>query len=598
MGSRLRKWYHVLRERGLAFDAAMDAYMRHPMTVAGTNDALQGKLADEYWHWFKDQTYVKGSATARPATACRPDPNTASSVVQLDADTTQEKFVDHSNRRYALSGAVFRYKLPNSEPFPVTWRLWFTDSSNNPLAASDRAAIDTQPWRCSWSDPPVEIRVDPGQTRESGALAASVDVGTAKDDTATVVGGGAHYRLHAKPLRGEVVLEGPSGGLNVHITETITQGSKTVALSETSPGSGTYRLNLPVGRYNLEASGSGGYTARYSNVEVQENATTTPTPDSTPGREVVFLGRSSGGPVNLFLWDLDGGSVRALTSFADDTWADPNQWAVSFAAVRTQAGELVAVMLQDPGSFGTETLYRIDPAAAQAVFVADLPASYQRSYVNLGFQDGAGLPPVMRYFQDASGTQQLQTIDLSTGAITGAADLSGYATQCNWRPGRSVRLGSYLLGCSDYDTSGSGTSRTALVAAVPADASGYTGTLAVNPGFDQFEGPSDFGSAGSSASLLFVERALYPDFSSATGFVVNADSSANSFVALTGEEPYRCSPAPAWMQVVCLHPGGVVVYTVGSDGAITQTESFALPGGYAFETNQMDAVDFVEPLER
>ncbi|WP_456415245.1 carboxypeptidase-like regulatory domain-containing protein [Oceanithermus profundus] len=587
-------WYHVLRERGLAFDAAMDAYMRHPMTVAGANDALGGKLADEYWHWFKDQTYVKGAATARPAPGCRPDPNTAINVAQLNANTTSEAFVDHSYKRYVFSGAVFRYKLPNTEPFPVTWRLWFT-ISGDPLTPNDRNAVDTQAWSCSWQTGPVEIRVPPGQTLESGALAANVDLGAAADDEATLVGGGKPYRLHAKPLRGKVALDGPTGGLSVTVTELSTLGSMSFALTETSPGSGTYLIGLPVGRYDIRASGGGGYTATYRNVAVQEGATVTPAPENPPGREVVFLGRSSGGPLNLYLWDLDRGTVRALTSFADDTWADPATQAVSFAAVRTAAGDLVAVMLQDPGSSGTEVLYRLSLADAQAVPVANLPGSYQLSYVNLSFQEGGTLPAALRYFDDTLGTQQLQMIDLQTGEVVWTADVSGYATQCSWRPGRSVWAGGYLLGCGNMNPD---SSWTALVAAVPSPLGGYQGTLARNPAFMQFEGPADFGGIEFGNSMIFVERALYPDFSEATGFVVDANTTTSTFVALPGETPYGCSPAPKLMQVACLRTGGVVVHTVDGTGAVTQTESFALPGGYTIDTGQLDAIDFVEPLER
>ncbi|GEM89253.1 carboxypeptidase-like regulatory domain-containing protein [Oceanithermus desulfurans] len=587
-------WYHVLRERGLAFDAAMDAYMHEPMTVAGTNAALQGKLADEYWHWFKDQTYVKGPATARPAAACRPDPNAATGVVQLIANTTTEAFADHGHKRYAFSGAVFRYKLPNTEPFPVRWRLWFT-VSGDPLTPNDRSAIDTRSWSCSWQAGPAEVRVAPGQTFESGALAANLDLGAAKDDEATLVGGGKPFRLHAKPLRGEVVLEGPPGGLSADVTELGSLGSTSYALTETSPGSGNYRINLPVGRYDIRTSAPGGYAATYRNVVVQEGVAATPTPDGAPGREVVFLGRSSGGPLNLYLWDLDQGTVRALTSFNDDAWADPAAQAVSFAAVRTAAGELVAVMLQDPGSSGSETLYRLGPADAQAVTVASLPGSYQLSYVNLSFQDGGSLPAALRYFEDTLGTRQLQMIDLQTGEVVWTADVSGYATQCGWRPGRSVWAGGYLLGCGNMNPDASWT---ALVAAVPSPQGGYQGTIGRDPAFMQFEGPADFGGLDFGGSMLFVERALYPDFTEATGFVVNADTTSSTFVALPGEAPYRCSPAPGRMQVACLRAGGVVVHTVDPAGTVTRTESFALPAGYAIETGQLDAIDFVEPLER
>jgi len=274
-------WYHVLRERGLAFDAGMDAYMPKGMNLKGTDAALGG-LADEYWHWFKDQTYVKGPHTARPATKCRPDANTAN-VVHLTGGTVKEVWVDHGNNREVLNGSVFTFTLRNGEAFPVTWRVWFT-LQGDPLKPTDRAAIDKGSFACAFANPPVAITVAPGGVFQSGALAANVDLARGKDDDVPLAEGGKKFRLHAKPLRGTVrfpIPPAPDGGLGVAVMDEVSCGSSggggpcyTASYSLT-PSGGAYTLSLPVGQYYFFVSGAGGYTREYSYVDVTEDATVT-----------------------------------------------------------------------------------------------------------------------------------------------------------------------------------------------------------------------------------------------------------------------------------------------------------------------------------
>ncbi len=272
-------WYHVLRERGLAFDAGMDAYMPKGMDLRGTDAALGG-LAAEYWHWFKDQTYVKGPHTARPAAKCRPDPNTADAV-PLKGNTRTEVWVDHSNDRRVLNGSVFTFTLQNGEAFPVTWRVWFT-LQGDPLKPTDRAAVDKGGFSCAFANPPVEITVAPGGAFQSGALAANVDLARGKDDREPLAEGGKRFRLHAKPLRGTVrfpIPPAPDGGLSVAVMDEASCGGGGgpcyTASYSLAPSGGAYTLSLPVGQYSFFVSGAGGYTREYSFVDVTEDATVT-----------------------------------------------------------------------------------------------------------------------------------------------------------------------------------------------------------------------------------------------------------------------------------------------------------------------------------
>ncbi len=273
-------WYHVLREKGLAFDAAMDAYMKKGMNLAGT-DAAIGGLADEYWHWFKDQTYVKGPHTARPATACRPDANTVKKVVSVSGVIGKEVWKDHDYSRKALNGSVFTFFLPSHRFFPITWRIWFTLSDNSALRSTDRATVDRGSFACNFQKPPVEITVAPGQSFQSGALAANVDLGVAKDDAEPLANPHRKFRLHVKSLIGKVVFPippAPTGGLDVMVMDEKSCGggggtcySGSYLLTTTGSA---YELLLPVGEYYFYVSGTG-YTKEYSFVKVPEDGTVT-----------------------------------------------------------------------------------------------------------------------------------------------------------------------------------------------------------------------------------------------------------------------------------------------------------------------------------
>ncbi len=273
-------WYHVLRERSLAFDAAMHEYMLYTMDINGTNAALKNKLPDEYWHWIQDHTYLKGTHTARPATACKPDPKTALYVTQLVGTTQGEKWVDHQNDRLVFNGSVFTYKLPNDEPFPVTWRLWFT-LQGDPLKPTDRTTVDTKQWGCNMTTPPTEVTVAPGQTFESGAIAANVDLGRAKDDQQPKAEGNKKFRFHAKPLRGTVEIASPPApntGIDVLVMDEISCNSGGTCYwaqyQLPQPTAGRYILDLPIGTYYIGIS-SASYTAEYTFVEVPEDGVVT-----------------------------------------------------------------------------------------------------------------------------------------------------------------------------------------------------------------------------------------------------------------------------------------------------------------------------------
>ena len=272
-------WYHVLREKGLAFDAGMDAYMKKGMNVRGT-DAAVGGLADEYWHWFVDQTYAKGPHTARPATPCRPDPSTADGVTDLVGSTRAETWVDHEHQRLILNGSVFTFSLPNTEPLPVTWRVWFT-LEGDPLKKTDRAVVDRSGFACGFAEPPVEITVAPGATFRGAALAANLDVGRAPDDLEFVAEGDKRFRLHARPYLGTLAFPfppAPSDGIQVWVWEKggCEDGNPDTpcysALYGLRSPESPYLLELPAGRYFVLVEGNG-YTAEYPDVLLEDGAT-------------------------------------------------------------------------------------------------------------------------------------------------------------------------------------------------------------------------------------------------------------------------------------------------------------------------------------
>lgn len=586
-------WYHVLREQGLAFDAGMHEFMLFSMNVAGTYAALKNKLPDEYWHWIQDHTYLKGPHTARPAAACKPDPQTALSVTQLVGNTRSETWVDHQNDRLVFNGSVFTYRLPNTEPFPVTWRLWFT-LQGSALKPSDRTAVDTKQWGCQMQTPPVEISVAPGATFESGAIAANVELSRARDDQQPKADGNKKFRFHAKPLRGTVALEGPSGGLDALITEIITRISVNWQLSETGSGSGTYLIDLPVGTYDISVSGSNGYTARYTGVQVQEDTTVTPPPSQAPMREIVFLGRYNNGPLNLFLWDLDANTVAPLTGFSSDSWADPYTYALTFTAARRQDGSLLVAFLQDPGydpqagTYPSETLWLVDPSTQQATTLTQLPPSYQVSAINFDYDWAADDPRILRFYQSLDGqANELQAMSLTDGSIIWTHTLSG--GNCLWRPGRNFSSG-YLLGCSLPYTRNNQPSSEASILAVPDPVTGPSGQIGTNPDYLQYSDPDALQNG-----LIFIGWALDPQYSGTPGFV---DPTSGTFTPLptTGD----CVPAPDRNQVVCSDTNGVTIYSVspGTSGTaiIGQPETFPLPQGYTFFTQQFPFIDFVETL--
>ncbi len=587
-------WYFLLKKRGLAFDVGMDAFMQKGMNVKGTDAALGGKLADLFFDWVQDQAYVKGPATARPATACRVDAKTVSAAPKLVGDAHHETHVDSPNPHAVLSGAVFTYALGNPEPFPLSWWLWFS-LGGDPLGPGDRGVIDVSGWGCNFVPKQAAVTLNPGQHLESGAIAANAALAKALDDKEPLASG-KRFRLHARPIRGKVRIEGPAGGLNFLIRWAGSPPYQTT-VSKAGDASGTYLLDLPVGTYDIDATNPSGYRASYRGVRVEDGKTAVPSPSPGPGREVVFLGRENGGAANLFLWDLDRGTVRRLTAFADDTWADPGQNRVYFAAARRQDGTLVVVLLQTPLDASRDTaLYTVDPSVQQAVLRATLPRSQTVTQsnlrVNLDYDWSPGGPRAIRVFiekKTVNGnpvtSSTLEAIDLATGSVVERYSIpQGGASivACTARPGKDG--GGYLVACEEND----GTVSTHPLYRLPAGG-GAPQTLAANLGAI---GPERV--EGLKNGLVFVNH-----FYGASSDPLYLDPGTGR-VSQPAVHADVCYAAGDRNQVYC-EGGDVWVFTIARNGdgraSVTKTESFKLPSGYSYANFGL-LVQEIDPVER